>query len=74
MNDEFHQLFDDSWDGWLSNRFSGTIGGIEMETSETEKAYVYTLKVPNMKENGDGFGSRELNLGKMPDKKLFPLS
>ena len=22
-----------------------------METSETEKAYVYTLKVPNMKEN-----------------------
>ena len=51
MNDEFQQLLDDAWDGWLTSRFSSGVGGIEIEESETEKDYVYTLKVPNMKEN-----------------------
>lgn len=51
MNDEFHQLFENSWDGWLSSRFYSGLGGIDIEESETKQDYVYTLKVPNMKEN-----------------------
>ena len=51
MENGFQNSFNDSWDGWFSNRFNKESNDLTIQTQEEKDNYVITINIPNLKEN-----------------------
>lgn len=51
MDASFKNPFHDSWNSWISNRFSGVNDTINTTSKETKNAYIITLTTPDLKNN-----------------------
>ena len=51
MEKESKGLFQRSWDSWFSNRFLGTEGDMNIDTTENDDNYTVKIHIPNLKEN-----------------------
>lgn len=60
MDENIRDRFDDSWNEWIGDRFSDDGDGVKVHMDESKDAYVYTVDIPNLKDN-------ELNINIDPD-------
>jgi HSP20 family molecular chaperone IbpA len=51
MHKKHKGTFTDSWSSWFGERFLGGSDDIELDEEEKNDAYVFTLKIPNLKKN-----------------------
>ena len=51
MEDNFKNPFNHSWDSWIADRFSGLKDTVNITSQGTKDSYIFTLTVPNLKEN-----------------------
>ena len=51
MENGLQDSFNDSWDGWFSNRFHKKGDDITVQTTEEKDSVTITISIPNLKEN-----------------------
>ena len=51
MDENIRKRFDDSWKEWFNDRFPKDGDDVTIHMDESKDAYVYTLDIPNLKDN-----------------------